>query len=86
MPLVENRELFGTERDGSPNEDYCVYCYKEGKFTADVGMEQMIEICLPHLIAAHEGMTEAKGRAIMREFFPKLKRWTSSSSGEDTER
>lgn len=86
MPLEGNRELFGTEGDGSSNEDYCAYCYKDGKFTADVQMEGMIEICLPHLIAAHKGMTEEEGRAMMRGFLPKLKRWKVSPSREEMER
>ena len=31
--------------DGSPNEDYCIYCCKDGRFAQDVTMEQMIDPC-----------------------------------------
>lgn len=41
MPLDEGTR--GTNADGSRNDDYCVYCYKEGKFTQDFSMEEMIE-------------------------------------------
>ncbi|MBO6082186.1 MAG: zinc ribbon domain-containing protein, partial [Bacteroidales bacterium] len=30
MPLT--KDVFGTNADGSKNEDYCMYCYKDGKF------------------------------------------------------
>ena len=33
MPLTE--EVLGTNADGSKNEDYCMYCYKDGKFLQD---------------------------------------------------
>ena len=29
MPLQKNEEL-GTNHDGSKNEEYCCYCYKDG--------------------------------------------------------
>ena len=34
MPLQKNEEL-GTNHDGSKNEEYCCYCYKDGAFTMD---------------------------------------------------
>ena len=47
MPLTdENR---GTNADGSRSEDYCMYCYKNGAFTQDFTMGQMIEFCLQFL-------------------------------------
>ncbi len=32
MPL-DNPEMRGTEKDGSPSEEYCTYCYQGGRFT-----------------------------------------------------
>ena len=43
MPLTD--EVLGTNADGSKNEDYCMYCYKDGKFLQDCTMEEMIEHC-----------------------------------------
>lgn len=43
MPLTEDNR--GTEADGSRSEDYCIYCYKDGRFTQDMTMEQMIDFC-----------------------------------------
>jgi hypothetical protein len=74
MPL-SREEDFGNNADGSKNEDYCAYCYKDGKFTQDVTMEGMIDICVPFMVEANEGMTEEEARSSMREWFPTLKRW-----------
>lgn len=72
MPLNDEK-LYGTNKDGSKNEEYCVHCYKEGEFTSQVTMEQMIEICVPFMV--QEGMDEDKAREIMKTTIPKLKRW-----------
>lgn len=74
MP-VEDTSLQGTAADGSKNEEYCIYCYKEGKFTSDVTMEEMIEECIPHTSKGNPWPDEETARKSMQEFFPKLKRW-----------
>ena len=72
MPLTE--DLYGTNADGSLNEDYCKYCYSNGAFTApDMTMERMIEICVPYMV--EQGMEEASARYLLEEYLPKLKRW-----------
>ena len=43
MPLTE--EILATNADGSKNWDYCVYCYKDGAFTRDCTMDEMIDFC-----------------------------------------
>ncbi len=49
MPM-ESEDVLGTNLDGSRNSDYCIYCYKDGKFTApDVTMEEEIEKCVPFM-------------------------------------
>ena len=74
MPLAPDTPL-GTEADGSPNPDYCSYCYKDGKFAGDMTMEQMIDFCAPMMVQANPGMTEEQAKAQMHQFFPMLKRW-----------
>jgi hypothetical protein len=44
MP-IEKPEQFGTNADESVNHDYCIYCYKDGKFIDDVSMEEYIDMC-----------------------------------------
>lgn len=63
MPLTEEKR--GSNADGSLNEDYCAYCYNNGKFTQDFTMSQMIEFCLQFLdqMNAHTGMNLTPGQA-----------------------
>ena len=68
-------EMYGTNADGSKSEDYCKYCFEKGAFTANVTMDEMIEICVPHVVSAHPGMADTEARKMMSEFFPTLKRW-----------
>lgn len=74
MPLTDDAQL-GTQKDGGKNYDYCVYCMKDGAFTADCSMDQMIEFCLD--VGKKSGMYEDsdKARREMQEWFPHLKRW-----------
>lgn len=37
MPIKNNSQL-GTNKDGSTSQDYCKYCYIDGKFIDDVSM------------------------------------------------
>ena len=65
----------GTNADGSKNEDYCKYCFENGKFAQDCTMQEMIEFCVPHMAAGNSGMSEDEARKMMCGFFPTLKRW-----------
>ncbi|MCD7978463.1 MAG: zinc ribbon domain-containing protein [Tannerellaceae bacterium] len=78
MPLQKEEEL-GTNQNGSKNEEYCVYCFKDGSFTKDVSMEEMIQHCIQYLDEFNKDsqVNYTKEDAIqeMRQFFPTLKRW-----------
>lgn len=78
MPLGETSALNGTNVDESKNEDYCIYCFKDGKFIADMSMNEMIEFCVPHMVSSNPKMTEDSARKMMQEFFPQLKRWKTN--------
>lgn len=74
MPMTEESH-FGTEMDGRRSEDYCHYCYQNGRFVADCTMEQMIESCIAPMVQENPGMTSDAAREAMRKWFPTLKRW-----------
>ena len=76
MPLGEDDTMYGTEKDGTKNPDYCSYCYADGDFTADITMDQMIDFCVKPMVEANPSMSQDEARKSMEEFFPKLKRWT----------
>jgi hypothetical protein len=74
MPITDP-DLQGSNADGSKSSEYCIYCYKEGKFTADLTMEGMIEFCVPLTSNNNPWPDAASARKAMQEIFPKLKRW-----------
>jgi hypothetical protein len=76
MPMGKTDENYGTEADGTKSKDYCKYCYEDGEFTFNGSMEEMIEICVPHMASANPDMTEDEARDSMKEWFPTLKRWS----------
>ena len=43
MPMTAE-EQFGRNADGSKNGEYCSYCYRDGAFTEDCAMDEMILI------------------------------------------
>ena len=77
MPLTE--DVLGTNADGSKNEDYCMYCYMDGKFLQDCTMDEMIEHCAQFVGAVNEGLpqpiTKEEFIGQMKMYFPHLKRW-----------
>jgi len=74
MPMQKDED-FGTEQDGGKNGDYCIYCYKDGAFTADLTMDEMIDLCAGNVDDWDVKITKEEAVAMMRENFPKLKRW-----------
>ena len=77
MPLAAE-EMYGTEDGGGKSGEYCLYCMKDGRFTADMTMDEMIEFCIPHMEAAHPEMSAAGAREMMQKVLPGLKRWQTN--------
>ncbi|MDH6307664.1 hypothetical protein M2451_000113 [Dysgonomonas sp. PFB1-18] len=80
MPL-KTSEDFGTNADQSPNQEYCHYCFKDGKFTKDLTMDEMIERCAQFVEEfnkdSEQKFTKEEAIAQMKLYFPKLKRWAN---------
>ncbi len=78
MPLTRPEDR-GTERDGSANTEYCIYCYKNGEFAQNLSMEEMIDHCMQFLGEFNKDsgtkFSPAEARAEMLKHFPTLKRW-----------
>ena len=81
MPL-HTAEQFGTNKDGSANKEYCCYCYKDGEFTSDCTMDEMIEHCVQYLDEFNKDsntqFSKEEAIATMKKFFPSLRRWKTS--------
>lgn len=71
-------DLYGRNADGSKSEDYCKYCFSKGEFLSNVEMDELIEICVSHIVCSDAGMSEEQARDMLREKFPRLKRWKRS--------
>ena len=79
MPLTD--EILGTNADGSKNEEYCIYCFKDGAFTGDFTMEEMIEFCSQYVEQYNkdsgQNLTRDEYKAMLRQYYPNLKRWST---------
>ena len=75
MPIESDNQL-GTNKDGSLNNDYCKYCYKDGDFIDKVTMEEYIEMCSEY--GEQAGMTNEEMKEHCNKVFPTLKRWKTN--------
>ena len=87
MPLTD--EVLGTNADGNKIEEYCMYCYKDGKFTQNCSMDEMIEHCAKYVGKFNEGsglqLTREEAIGQMKMFFPHLKRWRKTLTIADND-
>ena len=65
MPLDENTV-------SKENEDYCMWCFKDGKVTYK-NMDELINACIPHMVA--QGFKEEEARDYMKQMLPTLNYW-----------
>ena len=70
MPLED--ALISKNKDGTPNKDYCKWCYHDGAYTYS-NMDDLIDVCVTHM--ANENFTEEQVRTYMKELLPTLKYW-----------
>ena len=70
MPLEDT--IISREKDGTPNEDYCKWCYADGTYTYS-DMDDLIDVCVPHMAA--QGFTEEQARTYMKQMLPGLDYW-----------
>ena len=73
-PLIWEKD-FGTNADGTRNEDYCSLCYQHGAFTQPaITQGEMIEN-IANQIILRTGMPQSRAEEIARSVIPKLIRW-----------
>ena len=70
MPLEDG--ITSKEPDGSFNEDYCKWCYADGKF-AYTDLDTLISFCAEHM--ANESQSPEQIRAYLEGYLPKLNHW-----------
>ena len=70
MPLDDS--TISKETDGTFNEEYCKWCYADGKYTYD-NMDALIEFCAGHMVS--DSFSPEQVRAYMKDLLPKLNHW-----------
>ena len=72
MPLTED-ELVSREADGSRNEDYCKWCYADGKFVY-TDKSALLDFLIEHM-PNPDNTPEARRRADYDVWLSQLKHW-----------
>ncbi|MDD6527830.1 MAG: zinc ribbon domain-containing protein [Oscillospiraceae bacterium] len=70
MPLDD--ASISKEPDGAFNEDYCKWCYTDGKFVY-TSLEELTDFLVEHM--ANENWPAQQARTYFEEQLPKLKHW-----------
>ena len=70
MPLDD--ASISKEPDGAFNEDYCKWCYTDGKFVY-TSLEELTDFLVEHM--ANENWSAQQARTYFEEQLPKLKHW-----------
>jgi hypothetical protein len=75
MPLTDEN-IIATEKDGTLNHEYCLYCYQNGSFTEpNITMQEMADICVYYMTNEEHGFDESTAHKMMNNLLPTLKRW-----------
>ena len=70
MPLEDGN--ISKEPNGDFNEEYCKWCYTDGKYTYD-NMDTLIDFCVEHF--AGENFPADQMRSYMQTMLPTLNHW-----------
>jgi len=80
MPLrFDVEEYLGTNADQSHSDEFCYYCLKDGEYTVDIPMEQMVDIWVKYTDKYNEyadtHYTPLELRTLLNKRMPTLRRW-----------
>ena len=74
MPLED--PYISREPDGSFNEEYCKWCYADGKFVYQ-SMEELVDFLAEHI--ANDEWPKEEARKYYESQLPKLRHWSKDS-------
>lgn len=75
MPLAGDVKNFGTEANGSPVSEYCMFCYKDGGFTMpNQTVDEMVQSSVDFM-TTNLGYSNEDASRMSNDVIPKLKRW-----------
>ena len=70
MPMDDS--IISRDKDGTPNEEYCQWCYADGEYTYS-NMDDLIDVCVGHMV--NESFSEDQARAYLKQTLPHLNYW-----------
>lgn len=73
MPLEDSS--ISREKDGAFNEEYCKWCYADGKFVY-TSLEELVDFLVGHM--ASEQWPPEQARAYLEAQLPKLNHWAQA--------
>ena len=75
MPIAKEFGNLGSEADGSPHSEYCVFWFSNGGFTnPNQTLEEMIRSSIENMTTDLQ-MPLEQATALANSFIPTLKRW-----------
>lgn len=75
MPLSAEFGNLGTNGDGTPNQDYCAFCFAGGAFTnPNQTLDEMIQSSIENM-TADLNMPVEQATNLANSFIPQLRRW-----------
>lgn len=77
MPLDDSST--SKEPDGTFNEEYCKWCYADGKFIY-TSLEELVDFLVVHM--SNENWPPEKARLFFEEQLPKLNHWRKDNGEE----
>lgn len=72
MPLSDD-SMISRESDGSFNEDYCKWCYTDGKFTYD-SKDALLDFLIAHM-PNPDNQSDSERRTLYDTHLSQLKHW-----------
>lgn len=75
MPIDAAFKNLGTEADGSPASEYCMFCYKDGTFTHPTQtVDEMVQTSIDFM-TANLGFEPEQAGQMSNDVIRGLKRW-----------
>nr|WP_255495681.1 zinc ribbon domain-containing protein [Bacteroides sp. 519] len=76
----------GTNSDHSRSDEYCYYCLKDGDYTVNIPMSEMVDIWVKYTDKynwySHTNYTPQELRTLLNKRLPTLKRWRQKEETE----
>ena len=76
MPLEASFKNYGTESDGTPASEYCMFCYQNGAFTNPTQtVDEMVQSSIDFMTGTME-FTPEQATQMSNDVIRTLKRWS----------